>query len=433
MRIAPQAAEELHALHYKLQDIQILIQKGLYAAGLELAESSKTKAAQIDKLPLLLELLYLQKKILVETNFNLSELQEKFDEISNQELVARSLLDRYLFLHDVYLRLAFCNRYNLIPDGDLIQKIAALQLEPMDAWSPNSLILYYQIQVDLLRTRTRVALNPKMEKLPFAQFLEEAFVIQKHILVTFKKDDVFLKEHEEIYLANLDRYLTIALHLNQFQEFAAYERDFKKFRKRLQYYRNIVHLNLLRYIKERRFMEGCWFVEEDQNLLDRQLTEYRSKIPESRLGIIYFACLQLYFISEKFGPAQKWLRKVKHLEGAEIQPVLLNMTHLLDLIVQFELKLLQRSESPEDFVDAVAQFLRRQNVEHPFVLLFLKTFRALALDLASPARLILEPQLAACKALLAGKTKEDPYALLLWWMESRVSGKKMTELADQYL
>lgn len=431
LRTAPQSAAELHELYQKIQDIQILVQKEIYPASLELIEFCKTRAFRIDKPLVLLELLYLQKKVLVETGVR--NLREQLDTLSAQEKETRLLFERYLYLNDLYLHIALQNQKGEQPDPDLVKKIIQLKFKPIDQKSFNNQILLYQIQIDFLRCKARFAIEPEPEPIPFARFLEEAFGFQQQIMKIFKQDDVFLKEYEERYLTGLDRFLTISLHLNRLEQFKFYEKDFRNFRHRLQYYRNIVHLNLLRHIQEKQFLEGCWFIEEDKHLLERKLAEHRANISHSRLAVIFFACAQLYFITEKFGPAQKWLRKVESLDEHEIQPVLIVMTNLLTLVVQFELRIIQRHDHPQAFVDALERFIRRKKIEDEFVELLLEAFRTLIRHDDVPARTTLEPFLETGKALMAKKEKGHPYLLLLWWMDSRISVRKMSTLADQYM
>lgn len=431
LRIAPPTAAELHGLYQKIQDIQVLLQKEIYPASLELIEFCKSRALRIDKPLVLLELLYLQKKVLVETGVR--NLLEQLDILSVQEKETRLLFERYLYLNDLYLHIALQNRKGEQPDPNLVKKIIQLKLEPIDQESPNNQILLHQIQIDFLSCKSRFAIGPDPEPIPLARFLESAFDLQRQIMEIYKRDDVFLKENEERYLTGLDRFLTIALHLNRLEQFKFYEKDFRTYRHRLQYYRNIVHLNLLRHIQEKQFREGCWFIEEDKNSLEHKLTEHRAHISHSRLAVIFFACAQLYFITEKFGTAQKWLRKVESLDEHEIQPVLMTMTNLLNLIVHFELRVIQRHDRPQAFVDALERFIRRKKIEDEFLELFLEAFRTLIRHDDVPARITLQPFLETGKELMAKKEKSHPYLLLLWWMDSRVNVRKMSTLADQYM
>lgn len=429
--IAPQSSEVLHDLYQNLQEIQILLQKEIYPAGLELIKICKVKAIQIDKPLLLLELLYLQKKVLVEINAH--NLQEQLDKLSTQEKETRMRLDRYLYLNDIYLHIALLNRKGEQISSELVDKITKLKLEPIDKDSPNNQIHFYLIQTDFLRCKARAVIPPDPAPVPFVQFLEKAFDFEQKIMEIYQQNDVFLSEYEERYLISLDRFLTIALHLNRLDQFKSYEKDFRRFRHRLLYYRNIVHLNLLRHIQEKQFRDGCWFIEEDKNLLERKLNEHHDNISPSRLAVIFFACAQLYFITEKFGPAQKWLRKVESLDEHEIQSVLIVMTNLLNLVVQFELRVIQRHDRPQAFVDALERFIRRKKIEDEFVELFLEAFRTLIRHADVPARTTLVPFLEAGKELMAKKEKGHPYLLLLWWMDSRVNVRKMSTLADQYM
>jgi hypothetical protein len=120
---------------------------------------------------------------------------------------------------------------------------------------------------------------------------------------------------------------------------------------------------------------------------------------------------------------------VESLDEHEIQPVLIVMTNLLTLVVQFELRIIQRHDHPQAFVDALERF----KIEDEFVELLLEAFRTLIRHDDVPARTTLEPFLETGKALMAKKEKGHPYLLLLWWMDSRISVRKMSTLADQYM
>lgn len=431
LRIAPQYAEVQHDLHNKIQDIHILIQKEIYPACLNLIETCKARAIQIDKPLIILEILFLQKRMLLKAN--MPNLQEALDALSAEERKVRAQYDRHLYLYDIGLRIALLNQNGEPPPTELVKAITQLTLTALDKESPNNQILFYQIQTDFLRAKARIAIAPGMEPIPFNKFVEDGFQIQQQVLNIFRRDDVFLHEYEEIYLGNLDRLLSFSLHLNRLDQFKYYEKVFRKFRHRLQYYQNIVPLNLMRLIKEKKIQEGCWFIEEDNDLLERRLHEYRTKISPSRLSVTYFTCAQLFFISEKFNPALKWLQKVELLDESKIQPELVRMAHLLTLVVQHELGTLRRHDRPEAFVDHLALYLKQKNIDDAFAGLFLQAMRAIAGALETPLPTTLAPFLVAGKKLMARSGKDHPDFLLLWWMDSRVSGVKMSGLADRYL
>ena len=430
LRRAPAHNQGFFRLLERMQDVQTLWQMELFDDCLALIRETKKLAARIDKPVLLLELLHMEKKVLV--RINVSHVDSLLEVLQTQESICRAVIERNQLLNDLFMNISVRNRRSEPPPPDWAEKLTGLTTEPIDAFSRHNRILYFQIQTDYLRSRVRFAGKSEPGLLPFETYLQGAFENEKKIVALFEEEPVFMNEYEEQYLGSLDRFLSIALLTNRLQYFEEYEKSLRRFRKRLLYYRSFAYLYLFWYIKSKQFAAGCLYIEENRKQLEKQLIKYRPHIMASRLAVVDYACFQLYFIVENFAEAQRWLRKVRQLGETDIQVEIRVMTHILEVVVQYELGNFSRQENPDAAVEGLNRFLNRLGIKDTFLAFFLHTLNELLIS-GSTVTAGFPQAVARGGELLSDRRKDDPFYLLLWWLESRATGQRMRDLADKYL
>ncbi|MEO6406000.1 MAG: hypothetical protein ABIY51_10480 [Ferruginibacter sp.] len=411
-------------LHEQLDYSRILYTKGLYLQSLKLLDKIKETARAHNQISLLVQVLFLEKKI------------ESLHITRSLEPRASQLIDETMEVNEKLVRISMLSNLSLALYSRYINYGHA-----RNAQDEKEVTDYFEkhLREDLK--------NPSgfYEKLYFNQsycwyaFLKQDFLMYYRYTqrwVNLFEDDQLMKEIETAsYIKGKHNLLTAHFTLRNYPGFAKELERFEDFAQSglanlnennsIQVFIYLYIARINKHFLEGTFSEGLPLVKEITDKLD----EFHIYLDRHRILVFYYKIASLYFGAGDFSKSIDYLNKIINLK-VDLRNDLQCYSRLLHLIAHYELGNL---ELMEYLVKSVFRFMAKMDnmslVEEEVFKFLRKTFHL-------PAQKI-KPEFVKLLATMKQfekdryETRAFVYLDIISWLESKVQEKPIAEIILQ--
>lgn len=310
-----------------LLDIRFLRDKRLYNLANKEMEKAKKLAYQFEKYLVVLELLHLERHIIIERYAK--DLHSKIQSI-NQE--TREVLVRYgKFMEMTYLEndiFLISRTRNLVRDEaqkDFLKSVEKSQLlleEPTED-SFELQRLYHSSKCNFYRA--------------FGEF-EQAYDHQKKLIELWEANPPRIRENSLSYKKYLSNYLNNCNSLGRFEEFPPILEKIRSIpcqslEEEAEEFQNVYYMELLYRMNTDRFETAVALLPE----IERGLKKYRTKINKARELAFYHNISVMLFLQHNYKEALNWVNRIINDGKSDVRQDIQSLARLFMLILHFEL------------------------------------------------------------------------------------------------
>lgn len=397
----------------------ILYKKGLFNEGNKLIQKCKQFVYKYEKYEKIFEILNLEHTLA--RSLNLISADNYFENFVNESNDAIEKLYNVKDYRELSLRFSLEFRKNRLVRSSQARNVYMDILDhPLLADEKKALTFESRLLFNQIYTDYYLAVE---DDLKYYQHV-------KKVVELFESNDAHAKEFTLSYVSALNSYLSSLLFLRIYDEAELVIDKLKKIEENTTpYIKNIIFINsynfmLIKYIFTGEFEKGAKLIPEIE-LRIKELTGVKKVVSEEKFA---YTISYIFFGMEDYENSLKRLNKILSKNQNEVRPDLLSFTHILNLIIHFELENIILLES---IVKSTYRFLykrkRLYKVENAVLSFIRKAF-----GISSKEKL--KDNFVELYINLKEITK-DPYekiALeyfdLLSWLESKIENKKFADV-----
>lgn len=347
---------------------QILFTRRLFIQGMVCLKSAKKLAQEYDNLELQLEIIKLEKSVLMNTidhdNMNkvdriISEVRQINAQINN----INSFSNLAIKLNSLYTKTGY------IKDEDDFFKVKEFFYTNLPYYKESELSLTERIYL----YRLHIGYNF------YIQDFENGFLYSKKLLETFESSEALIKTDPESYIRALNSLLAAQYKLNRYKDFIFTFDKLKRISNSQVEINENIRIMLLKYnlIHEinRYFLIGD-FENGVKTLLEDPKSEIYTLIQQldkHSILIFYYKIASLYVGAGMYSHAVKWLNNIINIPNADIREDLHCFARMLTLICHYELG---NFDVINYYIRSTYRFLFKKDDLHQFqkyILGFLRT------------------------------------------------------------
>jgi hypothetical protein len=310
---------------------QLLLERRQYQLAASCLKKAAKMAQQIDNLELQLEILKIEKEVLlesVEPENTVDKIIEQVRDLNNRINNINTFSNLAVKLNSFYRRLGF------IRDQESYIQVKQYFYSNLPSFQEEQLSATEKLHLYRLFAAYYF----------FIQDFDNGYLYARKLENEFNKSLTIIKSHPELYLTSLNTVLNAEFKLGKYQEFIETTQKLDKakalfssnlnynLRLRLQKYFFIHKINL--YFLKGEFDQGVQFFE---NLKD-ELGKIENQLDTHSSLILSYKMACLYFGAAKYNQCIRWLNKVINTSNADIREDLHCFARILNLICHYELK-----------------------------------------------------------------------------------------------
>lgn len=406
---------------------QLLFNRRLFNQGMDCLKSAKKVAQEYDHLELQLEIIKLEKSVLMNTidHDNMSKVDRIISEvrqINAQINNINSFSNLAIKLNSLYTKTGY------IKDEDDFYRVKEFFYTNLPYFKETDLSITEKIYL----YRLHIGYNF------YIQDFENGFIYSKKLLETFESSDALLKTDTESYIRALNSLLAAQYKLNRYKDFIFTFEKLKEIGQNPQLEINenlrimLLKYNLIHEIN-RYFLLGD-FENGVKTLLDNPQSEIYSLIlllDKHSTLIFYYKIASLYVGAGMYSQAVKWLNNIINIPNADIREDLHCFARMLNLICHYELG---NFDVINYYIRSTYRFLFKKDDLHQFqkyILGFLRTLTRI------PSNDELRDKFVKLKAQLIPLTQSRyekrafVYFDIISWLESKEQKKPVEEIIKQ--
>ncbi len=351
----------------QIENAHILYNKCLYNDALQVIEKAKKKAIEFERHELLLELIQLEKKAMRQAmKSNMEERSDILIQETTQTLKSIQYISQFsnlsFKLNTYYQKQGFIRTRQ--------------DLDKMERYLKKNLPYY---QEDKLSTNEKIHLYTVLTGYYlFIHDFRKAYQLAKKWIDLFDQNHNERSNHIEMYIRSLNTLLVTQNKLGLYSDFMNTHRQLVAIKRdKSIYVSENISLNLFKtiYLHEinRHFMlgefkSGTRIVSK----LERELNTIIHKLDKNTVLIFYYKIACLYFGSNNFKTALKWLNAIIHEQDTDLREDLHSFARILKLICYFEM---DDREMIEMNIRTTYRFLLRKKELGKYETAILKFFR----------------------------------------------------------
>lgn len=430
LRTTPEGPAHLFHLLALLQDILFLYHKNLSADCIPLIEEARTLARDLDKPALLLELLFLERRVRIN-----EQLRQPDEYFSRQRLEEERLQQQLAFFNRcnalVYELTYHARSREPVPtslevEATLLRE--AIQTDTLPGLSPRGKIRLYSalaIYHDLKHTHSAGTEKGLIKMANLTQSLH----YQELALEAYRDTPLFFEAEQTQYVASLETYLNRCLRLGEVEKAERYMAVLEREKDAFLLCRTVAYIRLQHFIKNDDFRRAReYLVKRD---LESAIEKFKNRFPESRLLALRFTCGQVFFCLDDFNRAEDWFRQVADMRP-DIRPDAVWLCRLLKEICLFELGTYKNESNPARPLVNYARALRRAGAVNDFNE---KLLEAASLVFRNP-RALTKAGLPGLLAELNAELERAPahylYGMVLAWLDARLNRSSVGQEIRKY-
>lgn len=425
LRPIPEQYKTSNTILDYIKDIYFLMGREQYEDCLDRIEEAKKLAVIADKPALRFELMHLEKQVISEMGIrrNSDEMAETAQE--RAQLVAQVDINNSLLAFADCLQVYnFERRFDLYQFEPIWRKLSAC----------TSFTSEQRFSMELMCSQLSkcanmdAALREKLGSINISLLDEMAYL-------NSIKDSSFIEflsaEDPRRYINLWDNYLSAALNNDVLEAFESNKSRFERMRDFPKYYRHIVYLYLLYYIKTDKFEAAGAYIQE-QKIDIKRLTQLIDSYTPSRAISIAYHCLLVFFVLKKpYVQVRELVDFLLKKSGKYTRIDVYCITRYIEIMVLYSEGILQQHRSPMIYLENLENYLRKY-----------KHWDELHDKLIAGLRVMLKPngkpaqQKAAMEEIgeyLSRNPGYKPYAILLAWMESCHAQVSLRSVIGKYL
>ncbi len=354
-------------LHYQIGQAQLLYNKCLYHQSFKMMEKAKKAAIRNDRSILLLDILELEKMIMIHTVS--TRTQERINDITSQaDQVSKSIrrMDTFsnlsLKMNAFYMNLGFVrNRHDY-------EEVRRFFFQSLPSYKESQLSFHDKLYLYYSYTGYFF----------FISDFREGYFYARRMVELFETHAELIPDKTEMYIKAINNLLVAQNKLFLFDEFTEAKKKLNAIKRYPPAMLNEnVKLNLFKaiYIHEinRHFMMGEFRSgTRIVNRLEAELHRFLPKLDRNTILIFYYKIACLYFGSANYNQSLKWLNRVINSPQGGLREDLHTASRILALICHYELGSLELLDYS---IRAVYRFLLKSNdlsKYHRHIIKFLK-------------------------------------------------------------
>ncbi|MEZ5012896.1 MAG: hypothetical protein R2794_01265 [Chitinophagales bacterium] len=312
------------AIHQRLIDIRFLMDKGLYAKSRQFIQSAKKDALEIEYFAGLIELLYLERRMLrlsldkdADTTFSdISALEQDALQKISDELFYRTLYDQnFVLLQEKYTP-AEREDLSRIRIGTIQQKTRATSF--------NAMALHYSILADDAQLRRK---------------FDEARSFMREVVQLFEEAPLMRAEQSQRYINVLSNYLNSCFLARDFSDFQPVLRTLAKIKPQKEeeevlLFRSRYMLELLYYMNQSDWTRAEKLFPDIRSGLKR----FAGRLPEGSVLVLHYNMATVYFMQRNYAKSLDSFVFITDSASKNIRRDLQKNAQLLQIVVHYELE-----------------------------------------------------------------------------------------------
>ena len=347
-----------------LRDIEILFQKELYDQCFYVIQKAEKLSREYEKLPMLLEALAWQRKLLLTRN-PIEKVRKEVNQILEEERIALEKLSAISQYWGLSANLFGQNRedpYNL----------------------------KYLAEHELIKNRDRAnTLQAKvlLHHIDFARFtmsndLPAAQATITELIGLMEEHPERIKEDPTAYLTALNNQLGILMFQKRMEDIPATIAKIKSVPQRfnLRYESQVTIKKLLRTFNiELEIYRDAGDTEKGVALIDEILAfleKHRHSVPENYVISFYYQFAYIYFLDENYSKSLHWLNRILGENWDKVRQDIQSYARFLNLVIHFELENIMVLKYA---VDSTRRFLKKKRKLEDFEQILLRFFSKISL------------------------------------------------------
>jgi hypothetical protein len=399
---------------------QLLVERRQYTLALSCIKKAKKMARQFNNHELQLEILRLEKELLLQTD----GMEQHADDIISEVRILNSRINNINTFSNLSVKL-----------NSLYRKIGFIK----DESQHNQVREYFysnlpQYDEELLTASEKMYLYRLFTGYYFfIQDFDHGYTYARKLETLFHSNTDLIKSHPEIYVSSLNTVLNAEFKLNRTREFEETSLKLQGSQKilsgnlnenlriRLLKYSFIHHIN--NFFLKGEFDKGIEFIRQNTseiNDLSQQLDIHSSMILSYKIACLYFG-------AGNHNSCIRWLNKIINMPGADVREDLHCFARILNLICHYELG---NFDVISYYIVSTYRFLLKKDDLHlfqKFILNFLKNLPDLeGAELTSHFR-----QLRSQLTSLINSAYEKRafiYFDIISWLDSKIEKKTVQEV-----
>jgi len=310
---------------------QLLLERRQYQLAASCLKKAGKMARQIDNLELQLEILKIEKEILLES----VEPENTADKIIEQVRDLNNRINNINTFSNLAVKLnSFYRRLGFIRDEESYIKVKEYFYSNLPTFVEEKLSATEKLHLYRLFAAYYF----------FIQDFDNGYLYARKLENEFNASSAIIKSHPELYLTSLNTVLNAEFKLGKYHEFIETTQKLDRaktlfhsnlnfnLRLRLQKYFFIHKINL--YFLKGEFELGIQFFEnlkEELEKIENQLDTHSSMILSYKMACLYFG-------AGKYNQCIRWINKVINTSNADVREDLHCFARILNLICHYELK-----------------------------------------------------------------------------------------------
>lgn len=403
---------------------QILFEKRLYSQGINYLKKAKKMAQHYNNLELQLEVIKLEKSVLMQTidNDNIS----KVDRIISEARVINGQINNINTFSNLSVKLnSFYTKVGFIRNENEYLKVKEFFYSNIPNFKEEELSLYEKIHLYKLYIGYYF----------FGQDFSGGYLYAQKLVDLFESSKDLIEIHIETYIKSLNNLLIAQNKLLKYEEFVKTNQKLQEVSiKYLPFINENIRIRLLKYyfIHEINkffmigdFDKGISFIEGEKG---REIESLLSVVDKHSSLILSYKIACLYFGASNFRMALKWLNKIINVPSIDIREDLHCFARIINLICHYELG---NNDVINYYILSTYRFLLKKEDLHLFqkyILLFLKN-----LEKETNQRELVE-NFEKLKMQLLPLVNSDYekrafiYFDIISWLESKIEKKPVQEI-----
>lgn len=403
-----------------LHHAEILYEKALYLQYKKVLSKAKKIAYQYERYTLLPEILRLEKKLMMIVF--ISDISEtEISRIVNEERLVSGKLTNINGYWDIFAKslIHVVKRGKARTSSDIrdLEKIIAnpLMSNKEHANSYDALAYYYFTYGNYYRIKSD---------------FKNCYKYRKECVLLMDKHPPQIAENPNNYINALNNFLIICFELKKYDDIQFYFSKLKTIpvkseHTKIHLFRRYYIIGIDLYIETAEFKKGIQLIGE----VEQGLLKYKGKINKfDELGF-YFQFVLLYFGSEEYSQALKWLNKFLNDPQTTIREDIYCYSKILNLIIHFELN---NFDLMEYIIKSTYRYLYKKNKLYKFENVILNFLRKKTNNISNKKELVI-----ALKDLRNELVEiyKDPFESkafgflhFLYWLDSKIEKRPFAEI-----
>ncbi|PBQ31034.1 hypothetical protein CNR22_04370 [Sphingobacteriaceae bacterium] len=318
-------------LHYQIGQAQLLYNKCLYHQSMKILEKAKKTATENDRTILLLDILELEKMIMIHTVS--TRTQQRIDVITSESSQASSSVRRTDTFSNLSLKMnAFYMNIGFVRNRNDYARVRQFFFDSLPAYKENKLSFHDKLYLYYSYTGYFFFIND----------FQKGYFYAKRMVDLFEEHQNLIPNKIEMYIKSINNLLVAQNKLFLYSEFTETKKKLvaiKRYPAKLL--NENINLNLFKaiYIHEinRHFMMGEFRSgTRIVSRLESELNRFLPKLDRHTVLILYYKIACLYFGSSNYTQSLKWLNKILNTREDGLREDLYSASRIISLICHFE-------------------------------------------------------------------------------------------------